>query len=118
MPTNCTSRKAAAFCVVLLALLTSGCGERIEGQWSRDEITLCSIAYPGEIEFLEDGTYLVRGPAAFWKGGTYAHTEDGRLRLDTISGPAMYDIRLTAENLEITNSQGCRITYSRADSAE
>jgi hypothetical protein len=85
----------------------------IVGRWHQDEPTVCSVTYPQEVEFFPDKLYTASGVRIWWNGGTYAVVDRRRIRMDTRDGPAVYDFRVEATRLTLTNSSGCAVVYYR-----
>ena len=86
----------------------------IIGRWHRRDTTMCSLTYPREIEFFPDKQYATSGFSLFWGGGQYAVVDRSRMRLETRTGIALYELTLRGKSLTFTNSSGCTIVYDRA----
>jgi hypothetical protein len=79
----------------------------------------CDFGYPPTIEYFSDGTYA--GPAiAFWsslflwQGGQYEILGDGRIKMQTQSGFAVYNFNINRDTLTFIDDNECEIRYQRS----
>lgn len=100
--------------IVMLASHITGPKNAVIGRWHLRDTTICSLTYPREIEFFPDKQYATSGFSLFWGGGQYAVVDRSRLRLETRTGVAIYDVTLSGKSLTFKNSSGCTIVYDRA----
>jgi hypothetical protein len=97
-----------------VALFKTGTGTAIIGRWRlQSDTTLCNIAYPREIEFFPDKQYVASGFSLIWNGGQYSVVDRARVRMETRTGVALYEVTLTGKSLTFTNAAGCTIAYER-----
>lgn len=102
---------------IVIALILHARREPLVGRWIREDINPCSVAYPGEIEFLSNGQYVAEGLVAqlgIWRGGGYVRLSSDRVRVDTFDGPATYRLIVQNERATFTNMIGCSISYKRS----
>ena len=57
----------------------------------------CAITYPAKLESFGDGTYV--GDLPNWNGGRYSIIDGNRIKLDTLTGPGVYEIELSRDRL-------------------
>jgi hypothetical protein len=99
---------------IVLVRNVTGPKNALIGRWRlRDSTTFCNVAYPGRVEFFPDEQYVASGLTLLWNGGRYAVVDHGRVRMETRSGVALYDVHLHGRFLAFTNSSGCTIDYER-----
>lgn len=53
--------------------------------------------YPERLVLLDDGTYV--GSLLFWNGGKYDLVDDKRIKLQTRTGPGLYEFDLSGNRL-------------------
>lgn len=97
---------------LLVSLLFSGCWRDITGKWHKISEGYCCMIYPNKIEFLGDSTYV---GGRTWSGGAYGFVDENRLKLDTITGPGIYDFRIEGNVLVIKNDQDCSVKYIKEE---
>ena len=97
--------------IIVLTLSHSTPG--IVGKWVRQSENACGVTYPSGLEFFDDKNYVTTGPSLWWNGGPYGVVSSSRIRIETFTGPTMYDFVLRGERLTFTNSLGCTIVYTR-----
>jgi hypothetical protein len=97
----------------VLTLYISSCvGEQsIIGKWHKTSGGICAAIYPATVEFFDDGEYV--GGLLNWSGGRYRLVGAKRLRLDTSTGPGVYDLSVSHNTLTFRNDQGCEFKYQR-----
>jgi hypothetical protein len=100
---------------VLLALLLSGCGGRgsVVGTWDKVQSPPCADIYPERLVLLEDGTYV--GGLLLWNGGKYDLVNDKRIKLETRTGPGLYEFELSGSRLTFKTDWGCSVKYAKRD---
>jgi len=98
---------------VLMVQRVTGPKNAILGRWRLQGATICNAAYPREIEFFPDTQYVASGFSLFWNGGRYAVVDRKRVRMETRTGIALYEVRLQGTSLTFTNSTGCTLVYER-----
>jgi hypothetical protein len=103
------------FVVVLLFLIstvvTSCSSQRILGKWQKVSSEFCALLHPSEIEFFDDGTYV--GALPNWNGGKYTIVNGQRIKLDTTTGPGVYEFELSKRYLTFKNESNCEFRYRR-----
>jgi hypothetical protein len=102
-----------ACAVVLLALLLSGCGGRgsMVGTWDKVQSPPCADLYPERLILLDDGTYV--GGLLLWNGGKYDLVDDKRIKLETRTGPGLYEFELSGSRLTFKTDWGCSVKYAK-----
>jgi hypothetical protein len=98
---------------ILMVQHVRGPKSAIIGRWRLLDTTICNVAYPREIEFFPDKQYVVSGFSLFWNGGRYAVVDRARVRMETRTGVALYEISLQGTSITFTNNAGCTIAYER-----
>lgn len=87
---------------------------RILGRWSlKDEVSICNLAYPKEIEFFEDGEYVTRGLGVIWNGGKFSIVDKRRIKMETTTGLDIYEFSISGDVLTFVNKQGCSFSYRK-----
>lgn len=103
---------SVALVLMLLAVLAVNCTRtRLVGQWQKVSTQVCAITYPAKVEFFEDGTYV--GDLPIWNGGHYSLIDGNRIKLDTLTGPGVYEIKLSRDRLSFKNDSACVFQYRR-----
>lgn len=100
--------------LLLAALPLFGCEggqQQLVGKWNKTTERGCAVFYPATIEFFEDGEYT--GNLPNWSGGKYRVVSGRRLRLDTSTGPGVYEFRTANETLTFKNDMGCEFKYTK-----
>jgi hypothetical protein len=64
-----------------------------------------------QLESFGDGTYV--GDLPNWNGGRYSIIDGNRIKLDTLTGPGVYEIELSRDRLTFKNDSGCIFQYRR-----
>jgi hypothetical protein len=98
--------------------------ERLEEPTPGQENTFvigCDFGYPQNIEFFSDGTYAGMAISLFsdifiWQGGEYEILEDGRVKIQTRNGFAVYTLQISGDRLTFVDDNDCQIIYQRASS--
>lgn len=103
----------------------------ILGRWERLQVPTpgqentfvigCDFGYPQNIEFFPDGTYAGMAISLFsdlfiWQGGEYEILEDGRVKIQTRNGFAVYTLQVSGDRLTFVDDNDCQIIYQRASS--
>ncbi|MET0163798.1 MAG: hypothetical protein ABW318_02185 [Vicinamibacterales bacterium] len=88
------------------------------GTWTKTTTAACADKYPATITFAT-GTYRgTRGPGqgmVWWDAGIYRLEDTSTLVVGTATDELVtYQIALHAERCEVTDSEGCLVTYRRA----
>jgi hypothetical protein len=96
----------------------------ILGKWERyveptRTSTGCNLGYPPTIEFFSDGTYVgtsigIWSDFFVWQGGQYEILDDGRIKMQTKNGFAVYKLSMIEDKLTFTDDSACEFTYQRA----
>lgn len=80
----------------------------------------CDFGYSPTIEYFSDETYA--GPAiAFWsslflwQGGQYEILGDGRIKMQTQNGFAVYNFNIHGDTLTFIDANDCEIRYQRIE---
>jgi hypothetical protein len=105
----------ASVALVLMALaglLTACTRPRVIGRWQKVTTQACAITYPAKLEFFGDGTYV--GALPNWNGGRYSIINGNRIKLDTLTGPGVYEIELIRDRLTFKNDSNCLFQYRRS----
>jgi hypothetical protein len=97
--------------MVLVALFPACTKTRVIGRWQKVTTQACAITYPAKLEFFGDGTYV--GELPNWNGGRYSIIDGNRIKLDTLTGPGVYEIELSRDRLTFKNDSGCIFQYKR-----
>jgi hypothetical protein len=89
----------------------------VVGTWTKTTTAACADKYPATLTF-STGTYRgKRGPAqgmVWWDAGIYRLEEPGTLVVGTATDELVtYQIVLQADHFDVTDSEGCRVTYRR-----
>ena len=87
------------------------------GTWTKATTAACADKYPATLTF-STGTYRgARGPGqgmVWWDAGIYRLEDPGTLVVGTATDELVtYQIVLQADHFEVTDSEGCRVTYRR-----
>jgi hypothetical protein len=90
---------------------------RLVGTWIKDTTAECAEKYPATLTFA-GGTYRgARGRGQgfiWWDAGIYRLEDERTLVVGTASDELMtYSIAFHDDRLEVTDSEGCRVTYRR-----
>ena len=97
---------------MLLAVLPAACKRtHIVGRWQKVSTQTCALTYPAKVEFFEDGTYV--GDLPNWNGGHYSIINGNRIKLDTLTGPGVYEVALSRDRLTFRNDTACIFQYRR-----
>ena len=88
------------------------------GTWTKTTTAACADKYPATITF-STGTYRgTRGPGqgmVWWDAGIYRLEDTSTLVVGTATDELVtYQIALQADRFEVTDSEGCLVTYRRA----
>ncbi|HET9537742.1 MAG TPA: hypothetical protein VFP43_20755 [Mesorhizobium sp.] len=88
------------------------------GTWTKTTTAACADKYPATITFAT-GTYRgTRGPGqgmVWWDAGIYRLEDTSTLVVGTATDELVtYQIALHADRFEVTDSEGCLVTYRRA----
>jgi hypothetical protein len=98
--------------LMTLAVLFPACTKtRVIGRWQKVTTQDCAITYPAKLESFGDGTYV--GDLPNWNGGRYSIIDGNRIKLDTLTGPGVYEIELSRDRLTFKNDSGCIFQYRR-----
>src|SRR3954468_17073934 len=94
----CLSRAMMVIYSLMLVLFSS-CNDkqRLIGKWHKIAGGFCGLAYPAKVEFFGDGEYV--GELPNWNGGNYHIVDTRRLRLDTLTGPGVYEFKVSDNTL-------------------
>ena len=89
----------------------------VVGTWTKTTTAACADKYPATLTF-STGTYRgTRGPGqgmVWWDAGIYRLEEPGKLVVGTATDELVtYQIVLQADHFDVTDSDGCRVTYRR-----
>jgi hypothetical protein len=106
----------AVVCVVGAIAVTLGMwysAHSVVGEWVLESTNVCSLPYPAGLEFFRDGRYVTNGPSIWWTGGPYGIVDHARIRMETLTGPTLYDFTIQDDRLSFVNSAGCEIVYVR-----
>ncbi len=90
----------------------------IVGTWIKVTTAECADKYPATVTF-STGTYRgTRGPSQgmlSWDAGIYRLESESSLVVATATDELVtYPIALQTDQFEVTDGEGCRITYRRA----
>jgi hypothetical protein len=90
----------------------------VVGTWKKVTTASCADKYPATVTF-STGTYRgTRGPGqgmVWWDAGIYRFEDDKTLVMSTATDELVtYQISLQADRFEVTDAEGCRVTYRRA----
>jgi len=99
--------------IIVMVRHATGPKNAILGRWRLQDATICNVAYPHEIEFFPDKQYVASGFSLFWNGGQYSVVDRARVRMETRTGVALYEVKLQGKSLTFTNTTGCTIVYER-----
>jgi hypothetical protein len=93
-------------------------GLSIVGTWTKTTTAACADKYPARLTF-STGTYRgTRGPGqgmVWWDAGIYRLKDDNTLVVGTATDELVtYMIVLQADRFEVTDAEGCVVTYQRA----
>ena len=88
------------------------------GTWTKSTSAACADKYPATLTF-STGTYRgMRGPGqgmVWWDAGIYRLEDSNTLVVGTATDELVtYQITLHADRFEVTDSEGCLVTYRRA----
>ena len=83
------------------------------GKWDKIAGDVCAVTYPSKLEFFEDGTYV--GALPNWNGGQYSILAQNRIKLDTLTGPGVYEFELNSDRLTFRNDSNCEFHYRIAE---
>jgi len=89
----------------------------VVGTWTKATAAPCADKYPATLVF-STGTYRgTRGPEqgmVWWDAGIYRFEGVGTIVIGTATDELVtYPISLQADQFEITDAEGCRVTYRR-----
>jgi hypothetical protein len=101
-------------CQIALVICLAACGskDRLVGQWNKLQGAPCGVVYPSKVEFFGDGTYV--GAIPNWNGGKYQLVDNNRVKLDTLTGPGVYEFKISGDALTFRNDENCEFKYRRA----
>jgi hypothetical protein len=89
----------------------------VVGTWTKATTAACADKYPATLTF-STGTYRgTRGPGqgmVWWDAGIYRLEDPGKLVVGTATDELVtYQIEVQADHFDVTDSEGCRVTYRR-----
>ena len=92
-------------------------GQSMVGTWTKATSTACADKYPATITF-STGTYRgMRGAGqgmVWWDAGIYRFEDGKTLVIGTATDELVsYQASLQGNQLEVTDAEGCRVTYRR-----
>ena len=90
----------------------------VVGTWTKATTAACADKYPATLTF-STGTYRgTRGPGqgmVWWDAGIYRLEDSRTLVVGTATDELVtYQIALQADHFDVTDADGCRVTYRRA----
>jgi hypothetical protein len=101
----------------LLAEVGRGMPATLTGTWSKTTTAACAEKYPATISFAASTYRGARGPQqgmVWWDAGIYRLEDPQTLVLSVATDELVnYRIDLQADRFEITDSEGCRVTFRR-----
>jgi hypothetical protein len=107
-------RKTITLILTTFLVFSAACNRRsLVGKWTKTSSELCTLTQPNELEFFEDGTYV--GALPNWKGGSYRVVDSHRVRLETTTGPGIYEFKRSGGSLNFKNDSGCEFPYRRSE---
>lgn len=78
----------------------------------------CSFIYPPNIEFFNNKTYAgtssMLSEAFIWQGGQYEILEDGRIKMQTKNGFAVYEFTIEENKITFTDDTTCKFSYTKS----
>ncbi len=82
----------------------------------------CNFGYPPNIEFFSDGTYAGSAVSVWsdifvWQGGQYKILDDGRIKMQTKNGFAVYNFLINGDKLTFTDDAKCEFSYLHVPTA-
>ena len=89
----------------------------VVGTWTKATTAACADKYPATVTF-STGTYRgTRGPGqgmVWWDAGIYRLEDPEKLVVGTATDELVtYQIDVQADRFNVTDSEGCRVTYRR-----
>jgi len=91
---------------------------QLEGQWSRVTVSPCADKYPASITFSAATYRGARGAGQgfiWWDAGIYRVEHPRTLTLSVANDELVpYAIDLRNDEFDVTDADGCRVTYRRA----
>jgi hypothetical protein len=89
----------------------------VVGTWTKATTAACADKYPATVTF-STGTYRgTRGPGqgmVWWDAGIYRLEDPEKLVVGTATDELVtYQIDVQADHFNVTDSEGCRVTYRR-----
>jgi hypothetical protein len=102
---------AALICISVLVLSSCAVPPNIAGTWRKLPEQICGEIYPDKVIFLEDGTYV--GGMLSWNGGKYDIVGGSKVKLDTRSGPGLYEYNIANNVLTFKTDWGCEFKYAK-----
>ena len=90
----------------------------LEGAWSKVSTDACADKYPAAITFAASTYRGTRSPTQgmiWWDAGIY-RLEGPRTLLLAVATDELvrYELTLQTDEFEVTDAEGCRVTYRRA----
>lgn len=101
----------SAACLLIILLSSCGGPGDIVGTWRRIPGGVCGEIYPDKVTFLADNSYV--GGLVNWNGGKYQLLDRETIKMDTRTGPALYQCVLTGDELTFKTDWGCEVKYRR-----
>lgn len=87
------------------------------GTWTKATAAPCADKYPATLAFSTSTYRGARGPGqgmVWWDAGIYRLEGAGTIVIATATDELVtYPISLQADQFEITDAEGCRVTYRR-----
>lgn len=99
------------FGILVICFFACSTKRGLVGQWSRLQGAPCVLVYPSKIEFFADGTYV--GALPNWNGGKYQLLNSNRVKIDTLTGPGVYEFEISGDALTFRNDDNCEFKYRR-----
>jgi hypothetical protein len=93
----------------------------LTGRWRRVTTDECAGRYPAEVTFKAGTTFLGRRGAdqgmVVWDAGIYRLEDDDRALVVSTSSDELvrYPVRIEGDTMSFVDSDGCEVTYRRAD---
>lgn len=100
------------FGVLVICLAACSTKSKLVGQWNKLQGVPCDWVCPGKVEFFADGTYV--GALPNWNGGNYELVNRERIKLDTLTGPGVYEFEVSGDVLTFRSDENCEFRYRRA----
>jgi hypothetical protein len=110
---NCSFTRLCTVMVIVSVTILSACDDSREiiGAWHKIPGEVCGEIYPEKVVFLDDSTYV--GGLLSWNGGQYRVVSGKTIKLDTRSGPGLYEFSMVGDVLTFKTDWGCEFKYAK-----